>query len=216
MVANESRNRPISARDWLGNKRSIGPKPGCRAANRNIWPGKPPRWPCPPSIARAFSRWRDLERAMTGEWQEYFVARMFFRGQTEKITDEGSGTTRERPKALRRFTPNILANNIPAFLPPASSLPIFLGPMKRCVDISNGLHGRTVPDVERLRGVRSRFLLATVKICEANISCWTKPSSQDRWCGVVGCEKMQGQCRWSPEPGTWTWRRLSHGKRRSA
>ncbi len=48
LVTNESRHQPISARDWLGSKRSIGPKPSCRGGSRNIWPGKLPRWPCPP------------------------------------------------------------------------------------------------------------------------------------------------------------------------
>ena len=47
LVANESRNQPIAARDWLGSQRSIGPKPSCRGASRNIRPGNPPRWPCP-------------------------------------------------------------------------------------------------------------------------------------------------------------------------
>jgi hypothetical protein len=43
LAANESSRQPISTRDWLGSKRSIGPKPSCRRAPGNVWPGKPPR-----------------------------------------------------------------------------------------------------------------------------------------------------------------------------
>jgi hypothetical protein len=41
-------------------QRSIGPKPSCRGASRNICPGKPPRWPCPPPTAT--SRWSGSKR----------------------------------------------------------------------------------------------------------------------------------------------------------
>jgi hypothetical protein len=98
---------PISARDWLGSKRSIGPKPSCRGASRNIWPGNPPRWP-----------WRF---GMTGGVARIFRGKnIFSRADGEDDRSEIQKDT-VATKSPTSFPPIFLPKNILALLPPSSS-----------------------------------------------------------------------------------------------
>jgi hypothetical protein len=107
LVTSEARNQPISARDWLGSKRSIGPKPSCRGASRNIWPGHPPRWP-----------WRS---GMTWGLARIFGGKnIFSRADGEDDRSEIQKDT-VATKGHTAFPPIFLPKNILALLPPSSS-----------------------------------------------------------------------------------------------